>query len=99
MAEQVCIVDHGKLVMDFSLDDMRQDYRRITAGFTSEQPAERFQIHGIRQVQASGRQVTLLATHNTGEIVELVRSMEPVSVDVSPISLREMFLETVREGA
>lgn len=99
VAEDVCIIDHGKLVMDFSLDDMRQGYRRITAGFTTEQSAEKFQIQGIRQMQASGRQVTMLATHNADEIVELVRSMEPVSVDVTPISLREVFLETVKEGA
>jgi ABC-2 type transport system ATP-binding protein len=99
VAEDVCIIDHGKLVLEFSLDDMRQGYRRITAGFTTEQPAEKFRIQGIRQMQASGRQVTMLATHNADEIVELVRSMEPVSVDVTPISLREVFLETVKEGA
>ncbi len=99
VAEHVCIVDRGKLAIDLSLDEMRQDYRRITAGFNTQQSADRFQIQGIRQMHASGRQVTLLATHNADEIVALVRSMEPVSVDVTPISLREVFLETVKEKA
>ncbi len=99
VAEHVCIIDRGKLVMDLSLDEMRRGYRRITAGFTTQQPPERFRIQGIRQMQASGRQVTLLATDNADAIVELVRSMEPVSVDVTPISLREVFLETVKEEA
>jgi len=99
VAEHVSIIDRGKLVMDFSLDDMRQSYRRITAGFATQQLADRFQIHGIRKMQASGRQVTLLATDNADEIVEIVRSMEPVSIEVAPMSLREVFLETVRKGA
>jgi ABC-2 type transport system ATP-binding protein len=83
--------------MNFSLDDMRQQYRRITLGFDSEQPPERFRIQGIRQIQTSGRQVILLAHQNADSIVELARSMEPVSVDVAPIGLREVFLETVKE--
>jgi ABC-2 type transport system ATP-binding protein len=99
VAEQVCILDHGKVVADLSLDDMRQEYRRITAGFVNEPLPERFRIQGVQQMHANGRQITLLATENADSIVQLVRSMEPVSVEVAPITLREVFLETVREGA
>lgn len=41
----------------------------------------------------------LLANGNADAIVELARGMEPVSVDVAPIGLREVFLETVKEEA
>ncbi len=85
--------------MNFSLEDMRQQYRRITLGFTEQQPPERFRIPGIQQVQTSGRQVILTANQNADAIVELARSMEPVSVDVAPIGLREVFLESVKEEA
>jgi ABC-2 type transport system ATP-binding protein len=98
IAEHVCILDHGKLIMDFALDDMRQEYRRITLGFTQPQPPEKFRIQGIQRVQTSGRQVILLANRNSDVIVDLARSMEPVSLDVSPIGLREMFLEAVKES-
>lgn len=99
VAEHVCIIDHGKLVVDLSLDDMRQDYRRITLGFSKQQPPEKFRIQGIQQVQTNGRQVILLANRNADAIVELARGMEAVSVDVAPIGLREVFLETVKEEA
>jgi ABC-2 type transport system ATP-binding protein len=99
VADHVCIIDHGKLVVDLPLDDMRQDYRRITVGFTTEPAPERFRIQGVRQIRTSGRQITLLATENADAIVGLVRTMEPVSVDVTPIGLREVFLETVKEEA
>lgn len=97
IAEHVCIIDHGQLITNFSLEDMRQHYRRITLGFAEEQSAEKFRIQGIQQIQTSGRQVILLANQNADAIVELARSMEPVSVDVAPIGLREVFLETVKE--
>jgi ABC-2 type transport system ATP-binding protein len=99
VAEQVCIIDHGRLVMNFSLEDMRQHYRRITLGFAEQQPKEKFRIQGIQQIQTSGRQVVLLANQNADAIVDLARTMEPVSLDVSPVGLREVFLETVKEEA
>lgn len=99
IAEHVCIIDRGKLVIDLALDQIRQDYRRITLGFTTEQPADKFRIQGIQQVQISGRQVILLANQNADAIVDLARSMEPVSVDVAAVGLREVFLETVKEDA
>jgi len=97
VAEHVCIIDHGQLAMNFSLEDMREQYRRITLGFAEQQPTEKFRIHGIQQIRTSGRQVILLANQNADAIVELARTMEPVSVDVAPMGLREIFLETVKE--
>lgn len=99
VAEHVCIIDRGTRVTDFSLDDMRQEYRRITLGFSKQQPCDKFRIQGIQQIRMDGRQVVLVANQNADAIVELARSMEPVSVDVAPISLREVFLQAVKGEA
>jgi ABC-2 type transport system ATP-binding protein len=99
IADRVCIIDHGKLAADLSLDQMRQDYRRITMGFAAQPPAYDFQIHGIQQVRTVGRQVIVLTSGNADVIVEYAHSLEAVSVDVTPIGLREVFLETVKEEA
>jgi ABC-2 type transport system ATP-binding protein len=98
IAERVCIIDGGRLVMEVALDDLRQDCRRITLGFAEQQPSERFRIQGVSRIQTSGRQVSLIATRNADAIVALTRSMSPVSVEVTPVGLRELFLETVKEG-
>jgi len=97
IAERVSIIDQGKLVMDAALDDLRQDCRRITLGFADDQPPERFRIQGVSRIQTSGRQVTLIATRNVDAIVELTRTMSPLSIEVKPLGLREMFLETVKD--
>jgi ABC-2 type transport system ATP-binding protein len=96
IAEQICILDQGELVADLSLEDMRKNYRRITLGFSDEPEPRRFSLPGVRNIQISGRQITLIASGNSDAIVEIVRDMGPVSVDIAPIGLREVFLDTVK---
>ncbi len=99
IAEQVCIVDKGQLVADLAMDDVRQDYRRITLGFSEVPRAEKFQIPGIRRVKTEGRQVVLIADHDADAVVELARGMEPATLNVTPIGLREVFLDAVSTEA
>jgi ABC-2 type transport system ATP-binding protein len=100
IADHVCMIHHGRLVMDLSLDQLRQDYRRITLSFAAQPPpAESFAFNGIDQVRCSGRQITLMATHDAEGAVERARRWQPLSVDVEPVGLREAFLETVKEEA
>ena len=96
IADRVCIIDHGTLVEDVSLDELRENYRRITMGFTTQPPAEELRLAGIRHVRRSDRQLSVLASGNAEAIAEHGRSMNAVSVDVVPIGLRELFLESVK---
>src|SRR2546427_3706265 len=95
IADRVCLIDRGKLMIDLSLDQMRQEYRRITLGFATPPPAVDFQIDGIERVHTDGRQVTVLASRNADAVVERAYGLSAVSVDVAPVTLREVFLETV----
>jgi len=95
VADRVCLIDRGKLMIDLSLDQMRQEYRRITLGFATPPPAVDFQIDGIERVHTDGRQVTVLASRNADAVVERAYGLAAVSVDVAPVTLREVFLETV----
>jgi len=97
IADRACIIDHGKLLVDTSLEDMRRDYRRITLTFDTDPPAVALSLPGIQQVRTIGRQITLLAKENADAVVELTRDLHPASVEVSPVGLREVFLETVKE--
>jgi ABC-2 type transport system ATP-binding protein len=97
IADRVCILDHGKLTGDLSLDDLRQDYRRITLGFTAGPPEHVFEVPGVQRVETSGRQVVVLVNHNIDEILERARGLDAASVDVAPVTLRELFLESVKD--
>jgi len=98
IADRVCIIDHGQLVADLSLDDMRQEYRRITLGFTSEPPVADFHMPGVEHVRTSGRQMDVFVTRNAAAVVERARRAAVVSLDVTPLTLRDVFLETVQHS-
>ena len=97
IADRVCIIDRGRLLVDISLDDMRREYRLITLSFNVDPPTTVPSLPGIQQVRTSGRQMTLLARENADAVVELTRDLHPASVEVSPVGLREVFLEIVKE--
>jgi ABC-2 type transport system ATP-binding protein len=98
VADQVCIIDRGKLVADTSLDRIRQEYRRIIFGFPAEPPPLDFSGESIGTVRTDGRQVTVMATCNAEAIVERVHRLGAASVETTPVSLRELFLAVVKEG-
>ena len=98
IADRVCIIDRGKLAADLSLDEMRQDYRQVTLGFAGTPPDGDFEMQGVRQVRTSGRQLVVRVNRNTDAVVERARALDAVSVDVEPLTLRELFLETVGEA-
>ena len=76
---------------------MRQDYRRIAVGFASEPPRRDFDIRGVFHIQTSGRQMVVWTASDADVIIEQARSLEAVSIDVTPVSLRELFLSKVKE--
>lgn len=94
IADRVCIMDQGALVLDVSLDFVRQQYRRVRAGF-STMPEVAFRVPGIEQVRTSGRQVELLVSRNLDAVVAEVRRALPTSLEIQPVGLRDLFLARV----
>jgi ABC-2 type transport system ATP-binding protein len=99
IADRVCIVDRGRVVTDVALDRLRENYRRITAGFPVAAPTGVLPVLGVEQMRVSGRQITVLASRGADQIAEHLRSLGAVSIDVEPATLREVFLETVQGAA
>jgi ABC-2 type transport system ATP-binding protein len=51
VADHVCILDNGRLLVDASLDQLRQSYRRIDLVFVSAPPEREFRIIGVEKIQ------------------------------------------------
>ncbi|MGH7582714.1 MAG: ABC transporter ATP-binding protein [Gemmatimonadales bacterium] len=96
IADDIVMIDRGRVVLAGALDDIQDQYRSIVAGFASEPAADAFQMPGVERVRISGRQVTILASSNADEVIRRVESLGAVSVDATPLSLRELFLDKVR---
>lgn len=96
VADHILMIDRGKLVLDAPMDRVKEQYRYIQAVFPDPVEERDFRLSGIERVSVAGRTVSFVASHNVDSIVEHVRMLHAGSVDVLPISLKEIFLEKVR---
>jgi ABC-2 type transport system ATP-binding protein len=97
IADRVCIIDRGQLAVDLSLDEIRQDHRRITLSFSQQPPEHLFDMPEVRSIETNGHHMIVISSHGADAIVERARTADAVVVDVTPINLRELFLGTVQD--
>ena len=98
IADHVCILDNGQLLLNASLDQLRQSYRRIDLAFAFA-PSERdFRISGVEKIHTKERQMSIFASSNAEGVIERAHDLNAVSVEVAPVGLRDIFLETVKEN-
>ncbi|MGH9839876.1 MAG: ABC transporter ATP-binding protein [Blastocatellia bacterium] len=91
IADHVCILDRGRVVIEGALDDLKMNYRRVHAvfggaAFTRGMPAK-----------LEGRVLSVLTNGRTDELVDRAYALNAVSVDVTPVTLKEIFLECREE--
>jgi ABC-2 type transport system ATP-binding protein len=98
IADHVCILNHGRLQLSAPIDDLRQSYRRLDFVFEAVPSARELAVPGIERIRLSGRQMTILTSRNADEVIRRARDLSATSVEVSPVPLREIFLETVKEN-
>jgi len=95
IADRVAIIDRGRAVVTGALDDLRESFRRIQFVFDGDAPDPVFRAPGVERVRRKGRVLTVLSSAGAERIVDEARALNPVSVDVVPVTLKEIFLETV----
>ncbi len=95
IADHVMIIDRGRAVVSGALDDLRESFRRIQFVFDGDAPQTTFRAPGVERVVRKGRVLTVLSSAGADAIVEEARALQPRSVDVVPVTLKEIFLESV----
>jgi ABC-type multidrug transport system ATPase subunit len=97
VADHVVIVDRGRALLDAPLDDLRATYRRVQAVFANEAPQITFASRGVVAVRAAGRVLTAFVRADADGVAAEARARGAVSVDLLPVTLKEIFIETVAE--
>jgi ABC-2 type transport system ATP-binding protein len=98
IADRITIIDRGRAVVSGSLDDLRSQYRRVQLVFDGEAPdalETTFRSPGVVRVKRSGRILTVLSSAGADGILDEARALNPLSTDVVPVTLKEIFLESV----
>ncbi|MDE1893940.1 MAG: ABC transporter ATP-binding protein [Xanthomonadaceae bacterium] len=97
IADRVLMIDRGQLVMDALLSDLLNNYRNITVEFAGQEPVPAFDLAGVERSRIQGRQARMLASANVEGIVAHARALGAVA-QVTPVNLRDAFLDLVREA-
>jgi ABC-2 type transport system ATP-binding protein len=95
IADHIAIVHAGRTAVGGALDDLRENFRRVQLVFDGEAPAVAFRAPCVRSVQRSGRVLTVMSNAGAGPILEEARALNPASIEVVPVTLKEIFLEAV----
>jgi ABC-2 type transport system ATP-binding protein len=95
IADHVAIINRGRVVVTGALDDLRENFRRIQLVFDGDAPEPVFRAPGVERVRRKGRVLTVLSSAGADRILDEARALGSVSVDVVPVTLKEIFLETV----
>ena len=96
IADHIAIIDHGQTVVSGALDDLRAQYRRIRLVFEGEAPEFKVHAPGTHRVRRQGRVITVLSSSGGDAVINELRGYRPSSFDVTPVSLKDIFLESVR---
>lgn len=97
IADRILLIDRGQLVLDTTLDEISQEYRRIRAVYNDPLPAGALHLDGVKRVVMDGRVVSVLASHNVTRIADqLRRHSQGRDVDILPMTLKEIVLESLK---
>jgi ABC-2 type transport system ATP-binding protein len=95
IADEVAIIDRGRAIVNGPMDEVREKFRRIQVVFATDAPAHVFVTPGIARATRSGRMLTLIASGDHESIVTEARGLMPHSIDVGPLTLKDIFLESI----
>jgi ABC-2 type transport system ATP-binding protein len=99
IADHVSIIERGRIVVEGALDDLKESYRRIHMVFEEEAPEQALAAVGAAQFKRGARSLTVFADRDVETIVDQAYLHNAVSVDVAPVTLKEIFLECARSEA
>ena len=95
IADRVAIIHRGRIVVAGALDDLRENFCRIQLVFDGDAPEPAFRAPGVERVWRKGRVLTVLSSAGSNGVIDEARALNALSMDVVPVTLKEIFLETV----
>jgi len=96
IADHVAIVERGQVAVAGALDDLRERYCRIQLVFDRQAPEPALRTPGVVKIRREGRVLSVLSSAGAAGILDEVRALGPVSTEIVPVTLKEIFLETVK---
>lgn len=82
---------HGQLVLNKNLDDMKESFCKVQIAFNGNEPVVFENLDVFRKVQ-NGNVYNLTLKGDKNEIISNIKSMNPVFMEILPLTLEEAFI-------
>lgn len=94
IADRIAIINRGAVVISGELDDLRARFCRIQIVFDGAAPSPQFHGDGIVRVRRDGRVITVVSSAGDEPVRQQALALGAASVATTPVSLKDIFLET-----
>lgn len=95
ISDRICVIHRGTLVMNTAVDELRERWRRVDIVLPWAPREEDFRLRGVERIRTCGQQVSVLVSANADGVTERAREAGANAVEVTPVRLREVFLQTI----
>jgi ABC-2 type transport system ATP-binding protein len=98
IADRIGILTAGKLVVDCSLDELKQRVKKLRLIFP-DQPPQNLHMTEIINQQISGREMTITFANLNDRKLAVINTFKPESCTEIPMSLEDIFIECTRSNS
>lgn len=98
IADRVVLIEGGRTVIEDSLDELRANYRRVVIVFSENADSAEPHLRRMGSFTREGRTFSLLVRSDAEAVVAQARALGAISAEAQPVSLKEIFLRTVRNN-
>ena len=93
--EDVCdhigIMDHGKIILQESLDEIQNNIFKVQLAFDGEFPIPEDELN-IKSRKQNGKITEIIVSSNKNETLDIINKYNPLICDIIPMTLEEIFI-------
>lgn len=99
--EDICdglaMIHNGKIVIQGDLDEIKRDLVKVRCAFNGEISENTFKSLNLVSYEKSGKIVTIVAKGDAREVEKEVNKLNPILVEILPITVEEVFISKLRQ--
>jgi ABC-2 type transport system ATP-binding protein len=99
IADRILLIDRGQLLLDTTLEAIAADFRRIRGVYDVVPKPAALALEGVERIAVDGRMVSVMVSRNAVTIAERMRAHSAATVEVLPMTLKEIVLESLKRDA
>ncbi|HUR10153.1 MAG TPA: ABC transporter ATP-binding protein [Flavitalea sp.] len=96
IADQVIMINKGRLIDNAPLDTLRNKYKLIKAFFDSVPEIRKADLPNVKSIRSENKSMHLFVRGNYENVISRLQSYNPLSIDVIDLNLKEIFLENLK---